>query len=137
MPTNPQQYNQEFTENTEVDRQRVTENITSSSFFNTYYNSLEDIEFYNNQLLNSQDKLRSYTSNLHEVDRLADQAGIPNSSTIILGDLPRRIAELNQIIYESNYFTFFVDELLHPRSQSQSVTIGELPEVLNVRSDFS
>jgi hypothetical protein len=96
----------QFTEDIEIDDEPVELNIAHSLFFDTYYNSLTDIESSNRQLLDAQEQLRWYTSQLDEVDRLADEARIPNSSTISSAALPH-IIRLNRISDEKDFKSFF------------------------------
>jgi hypothetical protein len=96
---------QQLTEDIEIDDEPVEQNATHSLFFDTYYNSLKDIELANNQLLDAQEQLRWYTSQLDEVDRLADEARIPNSSTISVKDLPR-VIKLDRTNDEKDFQSF-------------------------------
>lgn len=82
---------QQFTEDIEVDDESVERNTAHSLFFDTYYQSLKDIEFFNHQVLTFQDHFRWYTDLLNEVDKLADEAKIPNSSNISSTSLPKLI----------------------------------------------
>jgi hypothetical protein len=91
-----------LTEDIEIDDEQVDRNTAHSLFFDTYYQSLKDIEFFNRQVLEFQDNFRWYTKQLNEVDRLANGAKIPNSSTILVGDLPQ-IIKLDRIRDEKKF----------------------------------
>jgi hypothetical protein len=91
-----------LTENIEIDNEPVEQNTAHSLFFDTYYKSLTDIESSNRQLLDAQERLRWYTSQLDEVDRLADEARVPNSSTISAAALPR-VIKLDRISDERDF----------------------------------
>ncbi len=97
---------QQLTEDIEIDNEPVEQNTAHSLFFDTYYKSLTDIESSNRQLLEVQEQLRWYTSQLDEIDRLADEARIPNSSTLSATALPR-IIKLDRISDEKDFKSFF------------------------------
>lgn len=104
---------QQLTENIEIDDEPVEQNTAHSLFFDTYYKSLTDIELVNRQLLDAQEQFRWYTSKLDEVDRLADEAEIPNySSTISVTDLPQ-VIKLECSSYEKDFKLFLnkIDQL--------------------------
>ena len=95
-----------LTEDIEIDDEPVEQNTAHSLFFDTYYNSLTDIESSNSQLLNAQEQLRWYTSQLDEVDKLADEIHILNSSSISSTNLPR-IIKLDLSNDKKSFRSFF------------------------------
>lgn len=97
---------QQFTEDIKIDDESVEQNTAHSLFFDTYYNSLTDIELSNRQLLDAQEQLRWYTSQLDEVDRLADEIQILNSSSISSTNLPR-IIKLDLLNDKKSFRSFF------------------------------
>jgi lipopolysaccharide biosynthesis protein len=97
---------QQLTEDIEIDDEPVEQNTAHSVFFDTYYKSITDIESSNRQLLDAQEQFRWYTSQLDEVDRLADEVSISNSSTIEVTDLPR-IIKLDRFSDEKDFQLFF------------------------------
>jgi DNA segregation ATPase FtsK/SpoIIIE, S-DNA-T family len=107
-----------FTEDIEVENKLVDSSTTNSIFFDGYYQSLQAMESGNHQLLDAQAQLQWYTSKLHEVDKLANEVGIPNSFTLSAADL-RQVSRLDCDNYEQYFKSFHksIAELKNARSQ--------------------
>ena len=100
---------QQLTEDIEVENEHVDRHTTHSEFFDSYYQSLQDIELGNRQLLDAQEQFRWYTIQLDEIDRIADKNAFDNSSQISVEDSPE-VVELDRIKFEKNLQLFY-DEI--------------------------